>query len=57
MYLHLGAKIKSFLRTSKVKDLRRELNIGTGPMLHVLKEFSKILELAREEVLKIQQGV
>ena len=46
--------IKSFLRTSKVKDLCRELNIGTDPMLHVLKDFSKFLNLP-EKYLKFSR--
>ena len=33
--------IKYFLRTLKVENLFHELNVGSDPMLHVLKDFSK----------------
>ena len=49
---HVYDSIKSFLITSKVKDLRHELNGGTDPMLYVLKDFSKFLNLPEKKYLK-----
>ena len=44
--------IKYFLRTKEIKDLCHELNIGTDPILHILKDFSEFLHLPNKKFVR-----